>query len=317
MHKSNGRKELSIVALGGGTGLSALLRGLKKYTSKITAIVTVSDDGGSSGTLRRELGVLPPGDIRNCLVALSEEENLMARLFQYRFPSRGTLAGHSFGNLFLTVMSSISGGFSPAVASSSEVLAVRGKVLPVTLKSVTLSAELSSGRTVKGETNIAKSRSKVQKLSIHPALPSAGPGVVDAIKKADCIILGPGSLYTSVIANLLVKGVVQAIRRSKAPKIYIANIMTQPGETSGYTLRDHIEAIEKHTQKGLMDYVIVNSGKIPSKLLRRYARKGSYPVVADGIIYGIRLIEADVVSRREYARHNSEKLADIVCKLAV
>ncbi|MHB9155510.1 MAG: gluconeogenesis factor YvcK family protein [Endomicrobiales bacterium] len=308
--------EPRLATLGGGTGLSALLRGLKKYTPNLTAIVTVTDDGGSSGALRRELGVLPPGDIRSCLVALSEEENLMARLFQYRFPSVGALSGHSFGNLFLTAMSALTGGFDLGIARSSEVLAIRGQVLPVTLRSVTLQATLENGRTVQGESNIGRTRTRIRELNLYPSPPPACPAAVEAIAGADGIVIGPGSLYTSVIANLLVDGIVPALRRSRAPKIYVCNIMTQPGETAGYTLRHHLEAIEKHAGDGLIDYVVVNNGKIPARLLRRYSQLESFPVTVDrAALPGARVVKSNLVSRLEYARHDSDKLAAVIFKL--
>ena len=305
-----------IVAFGGGTGLSTLLRGIKKYTSNVTAVVTVTDDGGSSGALRRELGVLPPGDIRNCLVALSEKENLMARLFQYRFPLAGSLSGHSFGNLFLTAMSAITGGFDTGIERAGEVLAIRGKVLPVTLRSVMLEAELDDGRTVRGESNIARSRSRIKRLSIYPSPPPAGPSVIEAIRGADAVLFGPGSLYTSIIANLLVKGITGALKKIKVPRIYISNIMTQPGETTGYTLKAHIEAIRRHAGGNLIDYAVANSGRIPGHLLNRYERKRSFPVEVDlGSTAELKIIKADIVSRQEYARHDSDKLAALIMKV--
>jgi len=309
--------EPRIVALGGGTGLSNLLRGLKKYTSQITAIVAVTDDGGSSGTLRRELGILPPGDIRNCLVALSEEENLMAQLFQYRFPYAGSLSGHSFGNLFLTAMSALAGGFDMGIARAGEVLAIRGKVLPVTLRSVTLRARLADGRIVRGESNISRSDKRITSLHIHPFPPPAAPQVLEAIAEADAIVLGPGSLYTSIISNLLVEGVAQAVRNSKAPKVYVGNIMTQPGETTGYSLHDHVHAIEKHSGGRFLDHVIINSAPIPAAVARRYARKDSYPVL-HGLMERLKklsVIKADVISSYEYARHDSDKLASAIFRL--
>lgn len=310
------KQQPHIVAIGGGTGLSTLLRGLKKYTPHLTAIVAVTDDGGSSGTLRRELGVLPPGDIRSCLVALSEKENLMAQLFQYRFPDVGSLSGHSFGNLFLTAMAALSGGFDTGIARAGEVLAIRGRVLPVTLRSVTLEAVLSDGMVVQGETNIAKSKANIRKLSICPYPPPAGPNVIDAIADADGIVIGPGSLYTSVIANLLVDGIPAALRKSKAPKIYVCNIMTQPGETSKYSLADHIATIDKHAGAGLLDYALVNSGVVPPALLKRYAGQHSYPVKIDRLkASGPRVVKTDMVSQTEYARHDHEKLAAITYKL--
>jgi uncharacterized cofD-like protein len=207
---------LKIAALGGGSGLSTLLRGLKKYDVEITAVVNVADDGGSSGRLRNEMGVLPPGDIRNCLTALSEEESLMSRLFQYRFPAKGSLAGHSFGNLFLTAMSAISGGFDAAIANCGEVLAIRGRVLPVTLSSVTLNAELENGKIAYGESAVSKAEEKIKRVFLTPFAPAAAPEVLNALKNADIIIFGPGSLYTSIIVNLLVDGVAEAVKSSKA-----------------------------------------------------------------------------------------------------
>lgn len=298
---------LKIVALGGGTGLSTLLRGLKKYNAAITAIVSVADDGGSSGKLRNELGVLPPGDIRNCLVALSEEESLMSRLFQYRFPSKGSLSGHSFGNLFLTAMSAISGGFDNAIANCGEVLAIRGKVLPATLASVTLQAELEDGSKVSGESTVSKAESRISKIELMPPCPPAAPYVLDAIKNADAIIFGPGSLYTSIIVNLLVDGISDAVKASKAYKVYVCNIMTQPGETSGYALSDHIKAIEKHSYKGIIDCILINNAVVPESLAKRYEMSGAHQVEND--YTGIRTVRRGLCSDEIYARHDSAKLA--------
>jgi uncharacterized cofD-like protein len=296
--------------LGGGTGLSSLLRGLKKYTSNITAIVAVTDDGGSSGTLRRELGVLPPGDIRNCLVALSEQENLMSQLFQYRFPAAGSLAGHSFGNLFITAMSSLAGGFDRGIAYASKVLAICGEVLPVTLSPVTLQAILTDGKIVDGESNIAHSSTKIREICIRPGPPPAGPRVLEAIKNADAIVIGPGSLYTSIIANFLVRGIVPALRRATVPRIYVANIMTQPGETSDYSLSDHVRALEQHAQGPVVDYIVANTGKLSAAVTRRYTRQKSYPVVVNmSSGSGVKVVKANLVSPVEYARHDSASLA--------
>ena len=309
--------EPRIVALGGGTGLSTLLRGLKKYTPHLTAIVTVTDDGGSSGALRRELGVLPPGDIRSCLVALSEEENLMAQLFQYRFPYVGSLAGHSFGNLFLTAMSSLAGGFDAGIARVSEVLAIRGRVLPSTLRYVTLKAKLSDGTIVRGESIISKSRLRIDTLSLDPYPPPAAPQVIEAIEEADVIVMGPGSLYTSVIANLLVTDIRNALQKAKAPVIYVCNIMTQPGETSRYLVSDHLEAIDKHAGKGMLDYVVVNNGTIPKKVAVRYARECSYPVRLDKRnANGIGIVRANLVTKDKFIRHDADTLAKIIMKIA-
>ena len=241
-----------IVAVGGGTGLSTLLRGLKSYDVDITAVVTVSDDGGSSGKLRKELGVLPPGDIRNCLVALAEEENLITKLFQYRFPRKGGLSNHSFGNLFLTALTSVSGGFDKAILNASDVLAIKGRVLPVSLDNVKMKATLVDGEKIVGESKISKSKSAIKTVEIEPKNAKVSQSVIDAISNADCIILGPGSLYTSVIVNLLFDGVIPALKKSKAIKLYVANIMTQAGETTNFSLSDHINAIEKHSYKGIL-----------------------------------------------------------------
>ena len=306
-------QDIRIVVLGGGTGLSTLLRGLKKLTHHLTAIVTVTDDGGSSGTLRRELGVLPPGDIRNCLVALSEEENLMAQLFQYRFPSAGSLSGHSFGNLFITAMSSLAGGFDQGITCASKVLAIRGQVLPVTLSAVTLRARLRNGRLVKGESNIGRITEPISELIVWPSPPPAAPKVIEAIDAADAIILGPGSLYTSIIANLLVEGIVPALRKTAAPKIYVCNIMTQPGETTGYTLTDHLHALETHGAGELLDVVIVNDARIPEKVARRYAEEGAIPVKIDKrAVKGIRMVKTSLISPEGIARHDPLKLAAVI-----
>jgi uncharacterized cofD-like protein len=260
-----------IVAIGGGTGLSTLLRGLKTYSANITAIVTVADDGGSSGRLRREIGVLPPGDIRNCLAALASEEKLLTELFQYRFSAGDGLTGHSFGNLFLTAMSEITGDLEQAIAASSDVLAVRGKVLPATLSDVRLWADLADGRSIEGESNITKAGGSIIKIGCTPANPPALPRVIQAIKEADYIIIGPGSLYTSVIPNLLVPEIAEAIasrcrggETPPVPCIYVCNIMTQPGETQGYSVSDHIRAIDAVCGQRLFSAVLVHK-KSPSE----------------------------------------------------
>jgi uncharacterized cofD-like protein len=306
-------RNLNVVALGGGSGLSTLLRGLKKHFVNITAIVNVADDGGSSGILRNELGVLPPGDIRNCLVALSEEESLMSRLFQYRFPAKGSLAGHSFGNLFLTAMSAISGGFDNAISKSGEVLAIRGRVLPVTLSSVTLEAELASGKRVRGESTVSKTKERIKKINLTPFSPPAAPEVLEALQKADIMIFGPGSLYTSIIVNLLVDGIVGVIKASSAYKIYVCNIMTQPGETGGYKLSDHVNAIEEHSYKGIIDCVLTNKGKIPENVAKRYKIYDSYQVEVDKV--KVKTVKNSLFSNEIYARHDSDKLAKAIIKI--
>ncbi|MDR2426693.1 MAG: YvcK family protein [Endomicrobium sp.] len=309
----NNVENLSIAALGGGSGLSTLLRGLKKYFGDIVAIVNVADDGGSSGILRSELGVLPPGDIRNCLVALSEEESLMSRLFQYRFPAKGTLAGHSFGNLFLTAMSAISGGFDNAIAKSGEVLAIRGKVLPATLSNITLEAELENREIIRGESLISKANKRIGRITLDPFYPPAAPEVLETLKNADVMIFGPGSLYTSIIVNFLIDGVVDAVKSSRAYKIYVCNIMTQPGETTDYKLSDHINAIEKHSYEGIIDCVLINRGKIPNNVAARYKKYGSYQVEADKV--KIKTVKNILFSNEIYARHDSFKLVKALMKI--
>ena len=268
-----------VVVIGGGTGMPVLLRGLKELTSNLTAIVTVADDGGSSGRLRGELGILPPGDIRNCLIALATTEPLLEQLFQYRFNTDSQLDGHSFGNLFIAAMSEITGDFEAAVKESSKVLAVRGRVLPVTLDNIGLGAELVDGRVVYGESNITADPVAIKKVHILPADVTPLPEALLALQEADAIVLGPGSLYTSVIPNLLVPGIAQAIADSNATKIYACNVMTQPGETTGYTASDHLRAILQHTTPELVDYVLVNTAAIEPALLQRYQAEGAEPVV--------------------------------------
>jgi uncharacterized cofD-like protein len=309
-----------IVALGGGTGLSTLLRGLKNYSSNITAIVTVADDGGSSGRLRREIGVLPPGDIRNCLAALADEEKLLTELFQYRFQAGDGLNGHSFGNLFLTAMSEITGNLERAALASSHVLAIRGKVLPATLSDVSLWAQMDTGEIVRGESNIPKAKGKIVKFGCHPPNPPALPAVIRAINQAEYIILGPGSLYTSVIPNLLVPEIREAIAKSVAPKIYVCNVMTQKGETDGYTVADHIRAIDQICGEKLFDAVLVQ-GRSPSpQSLQKYAEEYSHPVFLDREEVkklGRRIVLANIMDENPqlgYIRHNSQRLAGVLLR---
>ncbi|KPQ38014.1 MAG: hypothetical protein HLUCCO16_14880 [Phormidium sp. OSCR] len=305
-----------IVALGGGTGLSTLLRGIKTYSANITAVVTVADDGGSSGRLRREIGVLPPGDIRNCLAALADEETLLAELFQYRFQGGTGLSGHSFGNLFLAAMADITGDLEQAVVASSQVLAVRGEVLPATLTDVTLWAELADGRRIQGESSIAEARGKIVQVGCVPETPPPLPRVIEAIAKAEVIVIGPGSLYTSVIPNLLVPDIVEAIAHSSALRIYVCNIMTEPGETDGYTVSDHILAIDRACgDRPIFDAVVVQKSKPSARSLIRYAQKQSHPVDLDLDVVerlGRQVILANIMSEdREsgMVRHDSLKLA--------
>ncbi|MFK0729742.1 MAG: uridine diphosphate-N-acetylglucosamine-binding protein YvcK [Gloeotrichia echinulata GP01] len=309
-----------IVVIGGGTGLSTLLRGLKTYSANITAIVTVADDGGSSGRLRQEFGVLPPGDIRNCLAALADEEKLLTELFQYRFRAGDGLTGHSFGNLFLTAMSDITGDLERAVAASSKVLAVRGQVLPATLSDVRLWAELADGRRIEGESSIPKAGGKIVKIGCIPANPPALPAAIKAIKEADYIIIGPGSLYTSLIPNLLVPQIADAIAATTVPRIYICNIMTQPGETEGYTVADHISAIDAASgQRRLFDAVLVHKKSPSAQSLIRYAQQNSHPVFLDREAVtklGRRIVPANILYEDEtgFVRHNPQKLARVLLR---
>jgi len=316
-----------IVAIGGGTGLSTLLRGLKAYSANITAIVTVADDGGSSGRLRREIGVLPPGDIRNCLAALASEEKLLTELFQYRFRAGDGLTGHSFGNLFLTAMIEITGDLERASAASSNVLAVRGQVLPATLSDVRLWAQLVDGRRIEGESNITKAGGSITKIGCTPANPPALPKALQAIQEADFIIIGPGSLYTSVIPNLLVPEIAAAIAQrrksgetSPVPCIYVCNIMTQPGETQGYTVSDHIRAIDAACEQKLFSAVLVHNKAPSPKSLSRYAQENSHPVFLDRDTVaklGRRIVLANVMDEDEetgLVRHNPQRLAGVLLR---
>jgi uncharacterized cofD-like protein len=308
-----------IVAIGGGTGLSTLLRGLKDYSANITAIVTVADDGGSSGRLRREIGVLPPGDIRNCLAALADEENLVTALFQYRFQAGDGLTGHSFGNLFLTAMTEVTGDLERAIAASSEVLAVRGRVLPATISDVRLWAELADGRVIEGESNITAAQGSIRRIGCTPPNPPALPTVLQAIHEADYIVIGPGSLYTSVIPNLLVPEIVQAIAvRSDIPRIYVCNIMTEPGETDGYTVADHIQAIDAACGEHLFNTVVVQNPPPSTATLTRYAQRKAQPVILDRDRVrqlGRRIILANVMQENEekcLVRHDPKLLARVL-----
>ena len=308
------QNEPAIVVIGGGTGLSVLLKGLKRYTSRLTAMVTVSDDGGSSGRLRSELGVLPPGDIRSCLVALAETETLMDKVFQHRFLQGGSLQGHNLGNLLLVAMTEITGDFISAIREVSKVLAVRGKVLPATLEPVTLGGMMADGNRVLGETAIRDYPASIKEVFL---MPECGPlpETLQAIHEADAIIIGPGSLYTSIIPNLLVKGVIEAIASSRAPKFYISNIMTEQGETDNFTAADHLKVIQKHSGKQIIDYAVVNCGQIDEERLKRYIEEKAVPVrpSPDEIVnMGINVIERDLVSDTGVAWHDTDKLARVI-----
>lgn len=303
-----------IVAVGGGTGLSMLLRGIKNITNNVTAVVTVGDDGGSSGRLREEMGVLPPGDIRNCIAALADDEDLVTKLFQYRFKSGEGLEGHSFGNLFLTALCSITGDMVRAVKESSNVLSIRGRVLPSTLDDMKLVAEMEDGRIIHGESNIPEAHGKIKRLFTDPHHCRALADVISAIRDAELIILGPGSLYTSVIPNLLIEEISHEIAKSNAKKIYVCNIMTQPGETDGYSVCDHINAIMKHAgSKKVIDAVLVNDF-MPSNLAKKYQMAGSYPVKLDLDNLkklGVKLVTRKLIedSKEGLVRHSSNRVA--------
>jgi len=318
-----------VVALGGGTGLSALLRGLKEHVVRrsdqlpsperpivdLVAIVTVTDDGGSSGRLRRENRMLPPGDIRNCMVALSKDETLLARLFQYRFHAGRGLRGHNFGNLFLAALTHVTGDFAEAVRVSSKVLAIRGRIFPSTVSNVHLVATLTNGKRVKGETRISRSKLPIRRIELKPRRVRPIPRAIEAIQQADLILLGPGSLYTSVIPNLLIPEIARAILRSKAPRVYIANLMTQPGETTRYTLSDHLRAIQEHVPGHIIDAVVANRKPVSAKVARRYRAQNATPVLVDSdnvLKQKVCLLTGDLLEEHGFIRHNSARLAQLL-----
>jgi uncharacterized cofD-like protein len=320
-------RPIRIVALGGGTGLSAVLRGLKEHVARrkndrtphaiadLAAVVTVTDDGGSSGRLRREYRVLPPGDIRNCMVALSKDEHLLSKLFQYRFPGGKGLAGHSFGNLFLTALTNVTGDFPEAVRVSSQVLAIRGRIYPSTAQNITLEAELEDGTIVAGETNISKSRKRIRRVRLCPRRVRPVPEVLDALRQADLILVGPGSLYTSLIPNLLIDEVVEVISHSRATRVYVANLMTQPGETQHYSVADHVRAIYQHTHRPIFDCVVINRRPVPPRLLRRYRAQGAETVQAsleELERLGLNVVTGDLLQLGAVVRHNQAHLTRLL-----
>ena len=311
-----------IAAIGGGTGLSTMLRGLKKYTGRLTAIVTVADDGGGSGVLRREMGILPPGDVRQCMQALANTEPVMEQLLGYRFPE-GQLKGQSFGNLLLAALNGMAGSFEEAVAMMGQVLAISGRVLPVTNADVQLEAVFENGARVVGESHIFNAKKqqdcRIHHVSLVPEHPKALPDALHAISEADLILLGPGSLYTSVIPNLLVDGVADTIRASHAQKFYICNIMTQDGETEGYTAADHLEALQRHGREGIVDLCLANNAPIPRGLAARYSEEDAELLRVDReriAELGIALAEYPLLSAHGgYARHDPALLAQAVMEL--
>jgi len=343
---SAGARELSVVAIGGGTGLSTLLKGLKKYVaappgtsatpgvphktfssaagaamiSDLSAVVTVSDDGGSSGRLRKELNMLPPGDVRNCIVALSEDSALLSKLFQHRFEKGTGLEGHSFGNLFLAALTSVTDDFSEAVRLSSEILATRGHIYAATTANIELEALMQDGTRVRGETKITASKGHIKELFLVPPNPDPLPQTLDAIARADLITIGPGSLFTSLIPNLLVRGVPQAIRESSAAKVYVCNLMTQANESLGRTAADHIRALNDHARCQLFDYALVNRTSLSGGLKAKYALEGASQIVADLDAIeamGVCPVLGDYLYEDNVARHNTHRVAEDLLELAI
>ena len=316
----------NLVAIGGGTGLSTLLAGLKQRVGKsdeqlwienLSAIVTVSDDGGSSGRLRDELQMLPPGDIRNCMIALSEDSSLLSKLFRYRFRGQGELGGHSFGNLFLAALTEVTGDFTEAIRLSSEILASKGHIFPATISDVRLVAELEDGSLVSGETQISKSSQAIRHLRLEPERCLPLPQVLKAIRSADVITVGPGSLYTSILPNLLVAQVARVIGQSHATKIFVNNLMTQPGETDGYTARAHLDTVREYAPEIHFDFVVVNDRRISKEQAERYAAEGAYQIgiddpIEDALDQMTEIVRADLLDAGEKVRHNADRLAEVV-----
>ena len=306
-----------IAAIGGGHGLAALLSGLKAHTSNITAVVTMADDGGSSGRLRRDMGLPPPGDIRDCLVALADDESLMSRLFQYRFADGG-LEGHSFGNLFVAALAEVTGDFERAVQESTHVLKVRGQVLPATLDDVVLHAQLEGGAQVSGQSTITAADRLPRRVWLTPEQPHALPQAVEAVLQADMVVLGPGSLYTSVVPNLLIPAVREALERTRAWVVYVCNVMTEPGETDAYTAADHVEALFRHGVAGMVDVVLVNDGLVTGEQAAAYKRAGAAPVGVDEARLkhlGVRVERASLVRTGDVVRHDSAALSDALLRI--
>ena len=338
--RQEGIRSFRVVAIGGGTGLSTLLRGLKKYAphfssidipqlattagapaiGDLTAVVTVTDDGGSSGRLRKEFNILPPGDIRNCLVALSEDEALLSRIFQYRFETGGGLEGHNFGNLCVTALTAVTGDFAEAVRESSKILATRGTIFPSTIANVQLEALMNDGSTVFGETNITASRLRIVRLRMVPENAKPLPETLEAISKADVITIGPGSLFTSLIPNLLVHGIPEAIAASKALKVYVCNLMTQANESLGLTASDHIRKLYEHAGAPIFDFAVVNAAPISESLQAKYALEGASRIVVDREkieALGVRCLAGNFVDEGNVVRHATDRVAAELLGLAV
>ncbi|HUZ04700.1 MAG TPA: gluconeogenesis factor YvcK family protein [Acidobacteriaceae bacterium] len=330
---------LRVAAIGGGTGLSTLLRGLKRHVqppssgtsslgweqspctiSDLVGIVTVTDDGGSSGRLRKDMNTLPPGDLRNCMVALSEDEHLLSRLFQYRFESGTGLEGHNLGNLFLAGLAEITGDFALAVKMSSQILATRGRLYPATTQDVTLAAQMDDGSIVRGETNITASQRRIQRLIMEPAAATALPEALEAIANADLITVGPGSLYTSLITNMLVTGISEALSAARGLRVYVSNLMTQANESLGLTASQHIERIYDHARAPIFDYALVNIAPISPMLLERYAAQGALPIEADIErieALGVRCVPGNFVFEGDVLRHNYDRVTEALLHLAM
>lgn len=327
MTKESGQ---NLVAIGGGTGLSTLLAGLKQLVGEktddlwietLSAIVTVSDDGGSSGRLREELQMLPPGDIRNCMIALSEDSGLLSRLFRYRFRGEGELGGHSFGNLFLAALADVTGDFTEAIRLSSEVLASKGHIFPATISDVRLVAELEDGTVVRGETLITATRTPIRRLQLEPEKCLPLPQALKAIRTANIITVGPGSLFTSILPNLLVSQVSRVIGESSATKIFVSNLMTQPGETDGYSARRHLETVKEYAPEIHFDFIVVNNRRISEEQAKLYASEDAYQIGIDepidkGLDQATEVMWADLLDEGEKVRHNSERLAQVVMACA-
>jgi len=335
-HADRTNRGFRVVAIGGGTGLSTLLKGLKRYTlvageippdtrpsqpwiSDLTAVVTVSDDGGSSGRLRRELNMLPPGDVRNCLVAVSEDENLLSQLFQHRFTGSGELEGHSFGNLFLAALTEMTGDFAAAVKKASEILVTRGHILPATSANVELEATMNDGSHVRGETKINASAKRIAELKMVPENPEPLAQTLQAIADADVITIGPGSLFTSLVPNLLVRGIPEAIVRSRAIKVFVCNLMTEANESLHMTASQHIKAIYDHARQPVFDYALVNSAPVSDHMKVRYAEEQAEQVECDmGAIeaLGVRCVAGNFIEENDYARHATDRLCKSLLRLA-
>lgn len=307
-----------VVVIGGGTGLSVMLRGLKSKTYNLTAVVTVADDGGSTGRIREDLDIIAPGDLRNCLVAMADKEGLMEQLFAHRFGGSGDLTGHSFGNLFIAALIEVLGDVDEAMDATSKILRVRGKVIPSSAEKIRLNAKMTDGRIIEGESQIPHAHGRIKSVFTTPEHPKAIQSAVDAIKGADAIVLGPGSLYTSIMPNLCVPDIIGAIRDSKAPKIYICNVMTQKGETDDYTVSDHVKAIHRQAGDKIIDFVIANNGDVDPAVLQRYVAHGSHPVIIDKKEIGetgATLILSDLINKENSATHDTKKLANVLFDL--